>query len=79
MKRMRLLVAVLPLALMAVVPALAQTSPPVIVSSVGYINGTPLTAHTSTAFNSTRCLHPGGLRLHQYPLERPAGKYQWPE
>ena len=53
MKRMRLLVAILPLALMAVVPALAQTSPPVIVSSVGYINGTPLTAHTSTTFNST--------------------------
>src|SRR5262249_2512976 len=25
---------------------------PVIVSSVGYLNGTPLTAHTSTAFNS---------------------------
>src|ERR1035438_4208281 len=53
MKRMLLLVAVLALAQLAVVPALAQTSPPVIVSSVGYLNGTPLTAHTSTAFNST--------------------------
>ena len=47
------LVVVLPLALLAVVPTLAQTSPPVTVSSKGYINGTPLTAHTSTAFNST--------------------------
>ena len=47
------LVVVLPLALLAVVPTLAQTSPPVTVSSRGYINGTPLTAHTSTAFNST--------------------------
>jgi large repetitive protein len=47
------LIGVLSLALVAVVPTLAQTSPPVIVSSVGYINGTPLTAHTSTAFNST--------------------------
>ena len=34
-------------------PTLAQTSPPVIVSTVGYINGTPLTTHTSAAFNTT--------------------------
>ena len=40
-------------ALVAALPALAQTSAPVIVGSVGYINGTPLTTHTSTAFNST--------------------------
>jgi large repetitive protein len=47
------LVVSLAFALLAVVPTSAQTSPPSIVSSVGYTNGTPLTAHTSTAFNST--------------------------
>jgi hypothetical protein len=47
------LIAILTFGLLAVVPAFAQTSPPVIVSSVGYLNGTPLTAHTSTAFKST--------------------------
>jgi hypothetical protein len=47
------LVVSLVLALLAVVSTSAQTSPPSIVSTVGYINGTPLTAHTSTAFNST--------------------------
>jgi hypothetical protein len=46
-------IAILTIALLAVVPGLAQTSQPTIVSSVGYINGTPLTAHTSTAFNSS--------------------------
>jgi Bacterial Ig domain len=53
MKHVRRLVAVLPVALLFVVPTLAQTSSPVIVSSLGYLNGTPLTAHRSTAFNST--------------------------
>jgi hypothetical protein len=46
-------VAILSLVLLAAVPILAQTSPPVQVSSVGYINGTPLTTHTSAAFSST--------------------------
>ncbi|PYV78309.1 MAG: hypothetical protein DMG96_08300, partial [Acidobacteria bacterium] len=40
-------------ALVVAVASLAQTTPPVIVSSVGYINGTPLTVHTSSAFKST--------------------------
>ncbi len=53
MKRVLRVVAVLALALLAVGPTLAQTSPPVIVSSVGYINPTPLTVQTSTAFKST--------------------------
>src|ERR1022692_4832257 len=53
MKCVLRLVAILPLALAAAVPTLAQASPPVIVSSVGYINGKAQTAHTSTAFNST--------------------------
>src|SRR5215472_3817135 len=48
------LIAILTFALLGVVvPTIAQSSPPVELSSVGYINGTPLTAHTSTAFNST--------------------------
>jgi Bacterial Ig domain len=38
---------------LAAVPAPAQTSAPVVVDSEGYINGTPLTAHTTAAFNST--------------------------
>jgi IPT/TIG domain/Bacterial Ig domain len=45
-------VGILTLALTAALPSLAQTSPPVIVSTVGYINGTPLTTHTSAAFNT---------------------------
>ena len=47
------LVAVLPLAVTLAVPGFAQTSTPTVVSSRGYINGTPLAAHTSAAFNST--------------------------
>src|SRR5439155_16992018 len=43
---------VLVLALTAV-PALAQTSSPAVVSRQGYINGTPLAAHTTGAVNST--------------------------
>ena len=35
------------------VTSLAQTAPPVIVSTVGYINGTSQTVHTSSAFKST--------------------------
>ena len=46
-------VGILTLALVAALPTLAQTSPPVIVSTVGYINATPLTTHTSAAFNCT--------------------------
>jgi hypothetical protein len=33
-------------------PALAQTSAPTMLASRGYINGTPVTAHTTDAFNS---------------------------
>src|SRR5258708_1151011 len=47
------------LGLLVAVQTSAQSSP-VIVSTRGYINGTPLTAHTSTAFNSVgapRWLH----------------------
>ncbi len=42
----------LALALVAV-PALAQTSSPAVISRQGYINGTPLAAHTTGAVNST--------------------------
>ena len=42
---------ILPLVLTAA-PAFAQTSTPAVVSSRGYVNGTPLATHTSTAFNS---------------------------
>ncbi|MGE5057515.1 MAG: Ig-like domain-containing protein [Acidobacteriota bacterium] len=35
------------------ITSLAQTTPPVIVNSVGYINGTSQTVHTSSAFNSS--------------------------
>jgi hypothetical protein len=35
------------------VTSLAQTTPPVIVNTVGYINGTSQTVHTSSAFKST--------------------------
>jgi IPT/TIG domain/Bacterial Ig domain len=45
------IVPILFLCLLAAVHTCAQSSP-VIVSTRGYINGTPLTAHTSTAFNS---------------------------
>jgi Bacterial Ig domain len=38
---------------LAAVPAPAQISAPVVVDREGYINGTPLTAHTTAAFNST--------------------------
>src|SRR5882672_6961823 len=51
-RRVLCLFAVLPLFVLAVVPTLAQPAPPTVVRSVGYLNGTPLTAHTSTAFNS---------------------------
>ena len=40
-------------ALFAAVVTFAQVSQPAVVSSVGYINGSPLTVHTSTAFHST--------------------------
>jgi hypothetical protein len=47
------LVAVLSLAIVLAVTTLAQTPTPAVASSSGYINGTPLTTHTSAAFNST--------------------------
>jgi hypothetical protein len=53
MRHVLCLLAVLPLALVTVAPTLAQSSPPAIVSSLGYLNGTALTTHTSTGFNST--------------------------
>jgi len=43
----------LALAVLFVAPTFAQTTAPVIVNSLGYINGTPLTVHTSAAFDST--------------------------
>jgi hypothetical protein len=50
-RRILRLAPVLLLGLLVAVQTRAQSSP-TIVSSRGYINGTPLTAHTSTAFNS---------------------------
>ena len=47
------LITVLLFALLVAASSFAQTTPPVIVSTVGYINGTPLTVHTSSAFNSS--------------------------
>jgi len=38
---------------LAAVPALAQTPAPTVINRTGYSNGTPLTAHTTAAFNST--------------------------
>jgi hypothetical protein len=52
MQRVRRLVAVLALTIILAVPTFASTSAPVVVSSRGYINQTPLTAHTIMAFNS---------------------------
>ena len=48
----RRLLAVLLLGILLAVPSFAQTATPAVVSSRGYINGTPQTAHTSAAFNS---------------------------
>ena len=45
------LIAVLSLAVLIAVGSLAQTTPLLIVSTVGYINGTPPTVHTSSAFS----------------------------
>src|SRR5215469_13670270 len=47
------LAVVLLIVLSATVSGLAQAPPPAIVSTVGYLNGTPLTVHTSSAFKST--------------------------
>jgi len=65
-----IIVAVLSATLVAAVPALAQTSPPVIVSSLGYINGTPQTVHTSNTFNST-----GASTLVVFVSSHPAWPY----
>src|SRR5579862_8014937 len=46
------LIVVLPLALVLTPPAFAQ-SPPAIIGRLGYINGTPLSTHTSSSFNSS--------------------------
>jgi hypothetical protein len=51
MKHILRLALVLLLGLLASVQTRAQNSP-VLVSTRGYINGTPMTAHTATAFNS---------------------------
>src|SRR5215469_1904421 len=40
------------LSVLAPISAFAQTLAPVVVGRQGYINGTPLTAHTTAAFNS---------------------------
>jgi uncharacterized protein YjiK len=53
LKNLILLVAALSLMAIGSVQVLGQTSVPVVVGSDGYINGTPLTTHTSTAFNSS--------------------------
>src|SRR5438874_294618 len=45
------LIAVLSFAVLIAVGSLAQTTPLLIVSTVGYINGTPPTVHTSSAFS----------------------------
>ena len=41
------------LALLSVVPAFGQFSAPAIVTTSGYLNGTSLTSHTTSPFNST--------------------------
>jgi hypothetical protein len=53
MKNVARIFAVLALVVLAGAETLAQTSPPVEVGSLGYLNGTALTSHTSTTFNST--------------------------
>jgi hypothetical protein len=52
MQRVRRLVAVLALTILLAIPTFAKTSAPVVVTSRGYINEEPLTAHTTMAFNS---------------------------
>ena len=52
MKQARRFAALLALALLAASPIFAQVSPPVVVSSLGYLNGTAQTKHTSSTFNS---------------------------
>jgi hypothetical protein len=44
---------ILAIAMAAAFPAAAQTIPPAIVTTNGYINATPLTAHTTSVFNTT--------------------------
>ena len=51
------LTAVLPLAILTALPAFSQALTPVIVSSSGYINATPLTAHTQQR-HSTQSVPP---------------------
>src|SRR5262249_27490929 len=46
------LAAFLVIAVGAASSAFAQATPPTVVSTSGYINGTPLAAHTTTAFDS---------------------------
>src|SRR6516165_6413700 len=50
---LRLFVAVLSPVISTSIPLVAQTAAPVVVSSVGYINGTSLTTHTSAPFNAS--------------------------
>lgn len=45
--------AVLGFALLVAAASVAQTTPPTVVGTIGYINGAPLTSHTSSGFKST--------------------------
>jgi hypothetical protein len=65
------LIAVLPLAILTAAPAFAQTVTPAVVSSIGYINGTPQTTHTTAAFNSG-----GASTLVAFVSTHPA--WPWP-
>jgi hypothetical protein len=52
MERVRRLVVALLLTILLAVPTVAETPAPVLLSSRGYVNEAPLTAHTTMAFNS---------------------------
>ena len=53
LKYVRYLLVTIMLALCGTIPAFAQALYPVEVGNQGYINGTPLTTHTTAAFNTT--------------------------
>ncbi len=53
LKYVRYLLVTIMLALCGTIPAFAQAFNPVEVGNQGYINGTPLTTHTTAAFNTT--------------------------
>jgi hypothetical protein len=52
LQRVRRFIAAVALTIIPAVPTFANNSAPVVVSSRGYINEAPLTAHTTMAFNS---------------------------